>query len=66
MHESPSGSPIVTSSPPPASSARRLAGISDSSSGGGDPAKVTGLRVSQEVEYEGLDLGEHGERAYNP
>ena len=24
-----------------------------------------GLRVSQEVEYEGLDLGEHGERAYN-
>ena len=26
---------------------------------------VTGLRVSQEVEYEGLDLGEHGERAYN-
>ena len=27
---------------------------------------VTGLRVSQEVEYEGLDLGEHGERAYNP
>ncbi len=27
---------------------------------------VTGLRVSQEVEFEGLDLGEHGERAYNP
>ena len=26
---------------------------------------VTGLRVSQEVEREGLDLGEHGERAYN-
>ncbi|SCW73733.1 ammonium transporter (TC 1.A.11) [Sphingobium faniae] len=26
---------------------------------------VTGLRVSQEVEFEGLDLGEHGERAYN-
>jgi len=26
---------------------------------------VTGLRVSPEVEYEGLDLGEHGERAYN-
>jgi Amt family ammonium transporter len=26
---------------------------------------VTGLRVSQEVEIEGLDLGEHGERAYN-
>jgi Amt family ammonium transporter len=26
---------------------------------------VTGLRVSEEVEYEGLDLGEHGERAYN-
>ena len=26
---------------------------------------ITGLRVSQEVEYEGLDLGEHGERAYN-
>ena len=27
---------------------------------------VTGLRVSPEVELEGLDLGEHGERAYNP
>ena len=28
--------------------------------------KVTmGLRVSEEVEREGLDLGEHGERAYN-
>jgi Amt family ammonium transporter len=26
---------------------------------------VTGLRVSAEVEVEGLDLGEHGERAYN-
>ena len=26
---------------------------------------VTGLRVSQEVEQEGLDLGEHGERAYD-
>jgi Amt family ammonium transporter len=26
---------------------------------------VTGLRVSTEVEVEGLDLGEHGERAYN-
>lgn len=26
---------------------------------------VTGLRVSAEVEREGLDLGEHGERAYN-
>jgi Amt family ammonium transporter len=26
---------------------------------------LTGLRVSTEVEYEGLDLGEHGERAYN-
>ena len=26
---------------------------------------ITGLRVSEEVEYEGLDLGEHGERAYN-
>ena len=26
---------------------------------------LTGLRVSQEVEIEGLDLGEHGERAYN-
>jgi Amt family ammonium transporter len=26
---------------------------------------VTGLRVSREVEQEGLDLGEHGERAYN-
>ncbi len=29
-------------------------------------AKITvGLRVSEEVEREGLDLGEHGERAYN-
>ncbi|MCM8730435.1 ammonium transporter [Hephaestia sp. GCM10023244] len=27
--------------------------------------RVTGLRVSEEVEREGLDLGEHGERAYN-
>jgi Amt family ammonium transporter len=26
---------------------------------------VTGLRVTPEVETEGLDLGEHGERAYN-
>jgi len=26
---------------------------------------ITGLRVSEEVEREGLDLGEHGERAYN-
>ncbi|TCJ39903.1 ammonium transporter [Parafrankia sp. BMG5.11] len=26
---------------------------------------VTGLRVSPEVEYDGLDIGEHGERAYN-
>ena len=26
---------------------------------------VTGLRVSKDVEQEGLDLGEHGERAYN-
>jgi Amt family ammonium transporter len=26
---------------------------------------VTGLRVAPEVEQEGLDLGEHGERAYN-
>jgi Amt family ammonium transporter len=26
---------------------------------------VTGGRVSDEVEREGLDLGEHGERAYN-
>ena len=26
---------------------------------------VTGLRVSPEIEREGLDLGEHGERAYN-
>lgn len=26
---------------------------------------VTGLRVGPEVEYQGLDLGEHGERAYN-
>ena len=26
---------------------------------------LTGLRVSEEVEREGLDIGEHGERAYN-
>ena len=26
---------------------------------------LTGLRVSPDVEREGLDLGEHGERAYN-
>jgi len=26
---------------------------------------VTGLRVSAEVEHDGLDIGEHGERAYN-
>ena len=26
---------------------------------------ITGLRVSEEVEVEGLDIGEHGERAYN-
>jgi Amt family ammonium transporter len=26
---------------------------------------VTGLRVTPEVEYDGLDIGEHGERAYN-
>ena len=26
---------------------------------------LTGLRVSAEIEREGLDLGEHGERAYN-
>jgi len=26
---------------------------------------LTGLRVKEEVEREGLDLGEHGERAYN-
>jgi Amt family ammonium transporter len=26
---------------------------------------VTGLRVSAEVEVDGLDIGEHGERAYN-
>ncbi|WP_443970199.1 ammonium transporter [Sphingobium sp. CR28] len=26
---------------------------------------ITGLRVTPEVEQEGLDLGEHGERAYN-
>ncbi|MEE9433854.1 MAG: ammonium transporter [Sphingorhabdus sp.] len=26
---------------------------------------ITGLRVSEEVEREGLDLGEHGEKAYN-
>jgi Amt family ammonium transporter len=27
---------------------------------------VTGLRVNQETEYEGLDISEHGERAYHP
>jgi len=27
---------------------------------------LTGLRVSAEVEHNGLDIGEHGERAYNP
>ncbi|MET1755077.1 ammonium transporter [Novosphingobium sp. RD2P27] len=26
---------------------------------------VTGLRVTPEVEHDGLDIGEHGERAYN-
>ena len=26
---------------------------------------VVGLRVSEEVEVEGLDIAEHGERAYN-
>ncbi len=26
---------------------------------------LTGLRVSHETEVEGLDIGEHGERAYN-
>jgi Amt family ammonium transporter len=26
---------------------------------------LTGLRVSKETEFEGLDIGEHGERAYN-
>jgi Amt family ammonium transporter len=26
---------------------------------------ITGLRVTPEVEYDGLDIGEHGERAYN-
>ena len=26
---------------------------------------VTGLRVTPEIEYDGLDIGEHGERAYN-
>jgi len=27
--------------------------------------KIWGLRVSQDVELEGLDIGEHGERAYH-
>jgi len=27
---------------------------------------LTGLRVTPEVEHNGLDIGEHGERAYNP
>jgi len=26
---------------------------------------IIGLRVSEQVEREGLDLGEHGESAYN-
>ena len=26
---------------------------------------VTGLRVTEEIEHSGLDIGEHGERAYN-
>jgi Amt family ammonium transporter len=26
---------------------------------------VMGLRVKEEIEREGLDLAEHGERAYN-
>ena len=26
---------------------------------------ITGLRVTEEVEHEGLDIGDHGERAYN-
>jgi Amt family ammonium transporter len=26
---------------------------------------ITGLRVTPEIEYDGLDIGEHGERAYN-
>ena len=26
---------------------------------------LTGLRVTEQVEIEGLDIGEHGERAYN-
>ncbi|MCJ2180770.1 ammonium transporter [Novosphingobium album (ex Hu et al. 2023)] len=26
---------------------------------------ITGLRVTEEIEHEGLDIGEHGERAYN-
>ncbi len=28
--------------------------------------KTIGLRPSKEVEVEGLDINEHGERAYNP
>lgn len=31
----------------------------------GREALLTGLRVSPEVELERLDIGEHGERAYN-
>jgi len=27
---------------------------------------VMGLRVSEEAEREGLDVAEHGEKAYNP
>jgi len=27
---------------------------------------VIGLRVSEEAEREGLDVAEHGEKAYNP
>lgn len=27
--------------------------------------KTLGMRVSEEVEYEGLDIAEHGERAYH-
>ena len=30
-----------------------------------DRRSVVGLRVTQEQEREGLDLAEHGERAYN-
>jgi Amt family ammonium transporter len=27
---------------------------------------VAGLRVTKEAEYDGLDISEHGERAYHP